>query len=240
MKHLFKQPFFYTSIFSLIALGLIIGNFVFGWIPPTATPPSSNLPAPINVSSTAQSKQGYLAIGTSTAPSYPLDVVGTIQSTGFKLSTEAGANKVLTSDASGVASWQTATSTGVPSGAVMYFNLSTCPTGWTELTSARGRYLVGLPTSGTLAGTQGTQLSNLENRAVGQHTHSISDPGHSHGYPPYKGNPCGGYAGWYNGGCQLPPESSVGLAVTGITLQQAGSVANTNAPYLQLLVCQKD
>jgi hypothetical protein len=76
MKHLFKtttfnvvktrltgQPFFYTSIFSLIALGLIIGNFVFGWIPPTATPPSSNLPAPINVSSTEQTKAGNLIIG---------------------------------------------------------------------------------------------------------------------------------------------------------------------------------
>jgi len=81
MKHLFKQPFFYTSIVSLIALGLIIGNFVFGWIPPTATPPSSNLPAPINVSSTAQSKQGYLAIATSTAPTSPLTVAGAIRST---------------------------------------------------------------------------------------------------------------------------------------------------------------
>jgi len=37
---------------------------------------SSNLPAPINVSSTAQSKQGYLAIGTSTAPTIPLAVIG--------------------------------------------------------------------------------------------------------------------------------------------------------------------
>ena len=56
--------------------------------------------------STAQSKVGYLAIGTSTAPSYPLDVAGTIQATGFKLLTGAGADKILTSDASGIASWQ--------------------------------------------------------------------------------------------------------------------------------------
>jgi len=58
------------------------------------------------VGSTGQSKEGYLAIATSTAPSFPLDVAGTIQSTGFKLLTGAGANKILTSDASGVASWQ--------------------------------------------------------------------------------------------------------------------------------------
>ena len=40
---------------------------------------SSNLPAPINVGSTAQSKVGYLAIGTSTAPTIPLDVFGAIR-----------------------------------------------------------------------------------------------------------------------------------------------------------------
>ena len=43
MKHLFKQPFFYTSILALIALGLIIGSYVFGWVTPTATPPGGNI-----------------------------------------------------------------------------------------------------------------------------------------------------------------------------------------------------
>ena len=51
-----------------------------------------------------------MAIGTSTAPSYPLDVVGTIQVTGLKMTTGAGADKVLSSDASGLASWQTSVS----------------------------------------------------------------------------------------------------------------------------------
>ena len=36
----------------------------------------TTFPAPINVSSTAQSKEGYLAIGTSTAPTIPLTVIG--------------------------------------------------------------------------------------------------------------------------------------------------------------------
>jgi len=85
---------------------------------------SPNLPAPINVGSTGQSKEGYLAIGTSTAPSYPLDVAGTIQATGFKLLTGAGADKILTSDASGVASWQTAAagSLWIQSGTDIYYN----------------------------------------------------------------------------------------------------------------------
>jgi len=95
MKNLFKQPFFYTTTFSLIALGLIIGNFVFGWTTPTAIPPSSNLPAPINVSSTAQTKTGNLTIG------------GNLITSGLQMTTGAGADKVLTTDSSGVASWQT-------------------------------------------------------------------------------------------------------------------------------------
>jgi hypothetical protein len=42
------------------------------------------------------------------------------------------------------------------------------------------RYVVGLPSGGTNEGTQGTPLTNIENRAVGQHTHALDDPGHSH------------------------------------------------------------
>ena len=76
--------------------------------------------------------------------------------------------KVLTSDASGVGSWQVAA--GVPAGAVMFFNLASCPSGWTELTAARGRTITGLPSGGALAGTVGTALTNLENRT---HTHSV-------------------------------------------------------------------
>lgn len=56
---------------------------------------SSNLPAPINVSSTEQTKTGNLIIG------------GNLTTAGFKMTTGAGADKVLTTDASGVASWQT-------------------------------------------------------------------------------------------------------------------------------------
>jgi hypothetical protein len=61
---------------------------------------------------------------------------------------------------------------GVPSGAVMMFDLSACPSGWTELTQARGRALVGLPAGGTGGGTVGTPLGNLEDRA---HSHAV-DP----------------------------------------------------------------
>ncbi len=114
--------------------------------------------------------------------------------------------------------WQTVGGSA-PLGAVMSFNLASCPSGWTELTSARGRYIVGLPSGGTLAGTTGTALSNLENRPVGQHTHGIGAT-----------NSAGG------GG------ESFLRSYNDFTIQSytAGSVAGTNAPYIQLLVCQKN
>ncbi|MEX2006820.1 MAG: hypothetical protein WD877_01455, partial [Candidatus Saccharimonadales bacterium] len=130
---------------------------------------------------------------------------------------------------------------GVPAGAVNFFNLASCPSGWTELTGARGRYIVGLPLSGTLAGTQGTALSNVENRAVGQHNHSISDPGHGHtlsnknqSAQPYSFN-AGGSTTFADAST-----ASANNSTTGVTVNNAGSVAGTNAPYIQLLVCSKN
>ncbi|MGC8880808.1 MAG: hypothetical protein ACP5OX_00850 [Minisyncoccia bacterium] len=69
-----KSPFFYTSLSLFLILGLIISIYVFGWTTPTANPPSNNIPPPLNTGSSKQTKTGYLAIGTSTSPTYPLEV----------------------------------------------------------------------------------------------------------------------------------------------------------------------
>lgn len=133
----------------------------------------------------------------------------------------------------------------VPQSAIAFFATSTCPTGWTELTTARGRYLVGLPSGGTLAGTAGTALSNLENRPVGQHTHTITDPGHYHGTDGVLVGPFPGVTSYAfgNGGQHFNPSSLSGTysdnAYTGITINATGTVAGTNSPYIQLLTCQK-
>jgi len=111
-KSLFKQPFFYTSILALIALGLIIGSYVFGWVVPTATPPGGNitlsqgaLPAgSAGYVQFAQSSTAFggdaglfwdntnkrLGIGT-TGPGYKLDVSGDIRATGIVRANANGA-----------------------------------------------------------------------------------------------------------------------------------------------------
>lgn len=69
---------------------------------------------------------------------------------------------------------------GVPSGAVMSFELAACPPGWTELTSARGRTIVGLPVGGTLGAAVGSPYTNLEQRTHAHGGSTGSDPGHTH------------------------------------------------------------
>jgi len=151
------------------------------------------------------------------------------------LDTDGSGKVVCGTDATGAGG-----GTVIPPGAVMAFNLASCPTGWSELTSARGRYIVGLPSGGTLAGTAGTALSNTENRAVGQHNHGITDPGHSHAQQPQTLLGIAGGIISTNTGPVLQTGGTTSTATTGITINNAGSVAGTNAPYLQLLICQKD
>ncbi len=183
----------------------------------------------------------------------------------------------------------------IPPGAVMFFNASACPEGWSELTNARGRVVVGLPGGGTLGATVGTALGAQENRAVGQHDHTVSNDDHSHAV----NDPRHGHAVTANGHehdvddrkhnhgiktntddneegrvdvggtdsdddgtlhytddsranifvetgyanisvASAPTGISLNNSTTGVTVDEAGSVSGTNAPYIQLLVCQKD
>lgn len=59
MKHTILQTLKIATLALVLSFGL---SYVYAWTAPTATPPSSNVAAPINVSSTAQTKTGDLTI----------------------------------------------------------------------------------------------------------------------------------------------------------------------------------
>ena len=129
-----------------------------------------------------------------------------------------------------------------PTGMVGFFALGACPTGWSEYTALRGRYAVGLVASGTLEGTSGTALTNVESRAVGQHTHSVTDPGHTHTANVYAATGATTTLAKtiLSDTGTVDATHPVNSATTGITNANSGSVTGTNAPYIQLLACKKD
>lgn len=54
--------YFSINFFALVLVLLLAGNYVFGWGLPTAVPPGGDLPAPLDMSSTSQTKTGNLTI----------------------------------------------------------------------------------------------------------------------------------------------------------------------------------
>ncbi len=211
---------------------LFIATFVvLAFSNPTQNPPLGEVSYWRRNGTNLYFNSGSVGVGTA-SPSYKLHVSGDILASSIRAATGICIGS----------SCRTSFPSVVPSGMVLFFNLSACPSGWTELTSARGRYIVGLPAGGTLGATVGTALSNQENRPVGQHTHTINDPGHNH---PLFHKPSIGLSG-----TDFMPNSGATLALqypypsnsaqTGISLLNTGSVAGTNAPYIQLLVCQKN
>ncbi len=118
---------------------------------------------------------------------------------------------------------------GVPAGGVMPFNLTSCPSGWSELTAARGRVILGLPSGGGLGATQGTALS------VANPTRTITDvPAHSHSLSTVVDGSVGGQPYRVTGGGNGSPGPSV-------STDSAGSASiDVTMPYMQFLVCVKN
>lgn len=158
---------------------------------------------------------------------------------------------------SGGGGWtQTQEGGGVPARGVAFFNMASCPVGWSPLDGSagnddtRGFYIVGRPSGGTLGGTRGTALSNQENRNTGSHRHSISDTtnnaSHTHNlratYNLFDcGTPPQDYTAIY------PPFGADTSRSEGPSHSHAVSInsrgtwrSDTNAPYIQYLACIKN
>lgn len=144
----------------------------------------------------------------------------------------------------------------IPRGAVMHFNLPTCPTGWSQLTEATGRVLVGLHSGGNLGGTQGEALADQGIREITEvpsHSHRVDPPSantnndsHSHTYSSGTGGFGYGRTGHvadydskssntssdtHNHAINIGPFDSASAGVPAV---------DVTMPYLQLLVCIKD
>jgi hypothetical protein len=154
---------------------------------------------------------------------------------------------------SGSSGVSAAGASGVSSGAVEFYALTQCPAGWSTYEPARGRYVVGVNPGGNVEGAVGTALDDAENRPVGQHNHGVNDPGHRHRVLQASpilvgGNVVPQRIMGTTSASQLTalPDNPASLQqalsneTTGITLDPAGSVPGTNAPYVQLLACKKD
>jgi hypothetical protein len=113
-----KKELLNTIKIITLALLITVGiNYLYAWSGPQLPPPDGNVSAPINAGSAAQSKSGMLAIGKTTAPTagYALDVNGVIFGNagvfaGLTLANGTqGDGKVLSSNASGNATWSSVT-----------------------------------------------------------------------------------------------------------------------------------
>lgn len=89
-----KKFYLYSNILAWGLALFLIGNYAFGWTTPSQNPPGGNLSAPINTGSSNQAKTGYLSVGTSTIPSFPLDVAGVLRIGRFS-SAPSGSNGAL-------------------------------------------------------------------------------------------------------------------------------------------------
>ena len=187
---------------------------------------------------------GNIGIGTTT-PGTKLDVAGTVRATAFEGSF------------TGIAS--------VPAGAVIFYDGTTCPTGWSRLSGSQGRVIVGLTDNAEdpdVKATVGDALSNKGTRVITQlpnHKHTTHPPStatnsageHSHDYryrsydARYDVQGDGGHAMGYQSPDSISTTSAGAHAhtvdIASFTSGSTGSASvDVTMPYIQLLVCRKD
>ncbi len=218
--------------------------------------PITGTPYALQTRGTFVDEMGNLGVGTAT-PAAKLDVAGDIKVSNSAANCDGTREGSLRYNSTAKDmeycngnTWNEIGGGGVPPGTIIFFDPTpcsscSCPEEWTEVTAARGRYLVGVPGGGTIAGVQGTPLTDLEARSHG-HTVDVWASDLSGTILAYE-NPPGQE---HTVITTLGPESSNKWMSWHGTLTYAShnmkgkretttSVDDTS-PYLQLLVCKKD
>lgn len=139
----------------------------------------------------------------------------------------------------------------IPAGAIIFYNGTSCPSGYTIVSGARGRMIVGLPASGTLAGTVGSALTNLATRTittVAAHTHTggtyQADSGGAHTHTVPGSNTVGGEQNVVSpigGDSRATSGGNIGThTATGSSASSGSASVDVTMPYIQYLICSKD
>jgi len=139
---------------------------------------------------------------------------------------------------------------GVPVGTIAFFNAASCPGGWSEVVETRGRYVVGIQPGASAGQPVGNELplvggGLMENRPVGQHTHTVP-PGllNDTREVVWQGAAGGGYPAYRDIAINPPMEpfwfGGIEPGFPPAQVDDAGVVPGTPAPYIQLLACQKN
>ena len=241
----------FQGLTATISGNLIVGNT--GVIQPAYGPLQLQYKSGLNSYTTGlflQDTTGNIGIGT-TLPSQRLDIQGgnlntsgAILTSGTQRISGAGALSNVTGNVSLFTNDMGYVTVSVPSGFVGFFNLTACPSGWTALSAAAGRVIVGRAANESIGSTIGTPLASLEDR-----THTHTGPSHTHTFsatsstgPTFMGkerDDCNYY------GCGQVPTDTHTHTVSGTTSASGTNATGTAStsqviPYIQYLVCLKN
>ena len=132
------------------------------------------------------------------------------------------------------------------SGTAMLFVQTSAPTGWTKSTTHDNkalRVVSGSASSGgTTAFTSVFTSRTITTANMPVHTHGVTDPGHLHTFSRNEGYLAGTANLVGNGGPSASPSQNTASAVTGISIQNAGSgtAMDFAVQYVDVIIATKD
>lgn len=229
----------FATAFVLVFIGAAVAN-----AGPCGAPGTCNTPAPLNVGLNQQTKLGSLFLNGSTTPlSTALYVMfGTSTFNGHVQITDGtqGAGKILTSDANGVASWKTSTSTLTGSSTIIYNYKTTCrasmpqtDAGWNDHDWVASECDNGLPVTGCIGAMSSTRTqSDDTHMALLSPGETGPKSGTSMDNAVNKTYTNGGFAAYRTGSITTTSASTVGryfcpTAVSSVATGEGSSVSGT-------------
>lgn len=159
-----------------------------------------------------------------------------------------GEKRIIYSDGTNIRESVTLPTVPAPfaSGTAMLFVQTSAPTGWTKSTTHDNkalRIVSGTASSGGTTGfTSVFTARTITTSNMPAHTHGVTDPGHLHAFSRNEGYQGGTINFVGNGSSTASPSQNTASAVTGITINSAGSgtAMDFAVQYVDVIICVKD